>query len=68
MEEVLKIGIPKGIDMKIRKTFDRSNLPLVINIVEIPVQVHSKYILVRVLITTLFFVTVGSNKYPSFWE
>lgn len=52
MEEVLEIGIPKEIDMKIHKTFDLSILSLVINTMKTPVQVH-KHLSGRVVIAIL---------------
>lgn len=41
IEEVLKIGVPKGTEIKIYKTFDLSSLSLGINSIEILLQEHT---------------------------
>lgn len=63
MEEVLEMGISKGIDMKIHKTFHLSTLPLIINIMKICASICQEEWQLQLYL--------GDNqkyKYPSIWE
>lgn len=68
IEEVLKIGISKGIDMKLHKTFDLLSQSLAITTVEMPVWVHKEEYISKSVSCNFILVTIGSSKYPSFSE